>query len=190
MQTSQTSNVTGYAWPKRTLPGIYQQLPNRNSTVVDAVGDTFMSPEEWTEHQQQNLAMLAQLGQSQSPGKSAMEDSLKKRAALVVRIDTTPRGPRAQRVQTWAQDLPVTPRHQEPPSSEPESQEPPETTPDTTAAPASATYTTTKYRQARAQAPTPPSIKPLVTRMAADPTGGDAAVITLLLKLLDKVDAL
>jgi hypothetical protein len=104
--------------------------------VVDAVGDTFMSLEEWTEHQQQNRDMLTQLGQSQSPGKSAMEDSLKKRAAPVVRIDTTPRGPRAQRVQTWAQDLPVTPRHQETPASETESNDSSETTPDTTTAPA------------------------------------------------------
>jgi hypothetical protein len=39
-----------------------------------------------------------------------MEESLKPRSQPVVRIDTTPRGPRAQQLQAWAQPLPMTPQ--------------------------------------------------------------------------------
>jgi hypothetical protein len=53
--------------------------------------------------------MLTKLGQEQSAGKAASEASLKPKSPTVVRIDTTPLGPRAQRIQAWTKILPGTP---------------------------------------------------------------------------------
>jgi hypothetical protein len=53
--------------------------------------------------------MLAQLGQQQSAGKTQMEASLKTRSDPVVRIDTTPQGPRATQIQNWVKVLPTSP---------------------------------------------------------------------------------
>jgi hypothetical protein len=175
---------------RRGRPGCYQQLPIKRNSTVDAVGDTYVSPEDWATQQQQNREMLAQLGQAQSAGKTAMEDALKQRSDPVVRIDTTPRGPRAERVQNWARDLPETPRHQEPPEG------------DTTVAVSAdnnaiaAPVLVLPVRQPQLQK-TPPTIAtppqvplPTVPQKPADPSGGDTAMITLLSKLVDKVEAL
>jgi hypothetical protein len=73
------------------------------------VGDTYVSTTDWKAQHLRNRAMLSQLGQHQSTAKSTMEETLKERQPPVVRIDTTPKGPRAQRVQDWAHNLPQTP---------------------------------------------------------------------------------
>jgi hypothetical protein len=95
---------------RRGQEGYYQELPNAKGTSHDNVADTYVSHQAWIESRQSNRAVLTMLGQDQSPGKAALDSSsLKARSAPVVRIDTTPKGPRATQLQTWATVLPATP---------------------------------------------------------------------------------
>jgi hypothetical protein len=95
---------------RRGQEGYYQELPNARGTANDAVADTFLSQEAWIERRQSNRVMLTQLGQEQSPGKALMDATMKPRGKPQVRIDTTPRGPRAAQLQAWAQVSPATPQ--------------------------------------------------------------------------------
>jgi hypothetical protein len=89
---------------KTGSPGVYQQLPNTKGTVFDAVVDTLTTNAELEEQQQTNRALLEKLGASKV--KKAAEDVAKTRSAPVVRIDTTPKGPRVIQVSGWARQLP------------------------------------------------------------------------------------
>jgi hypothetical protein len=92
---------------KTGSPGVYQQLPNTKGTICDAVADTLTTLEALEEQRQANRALLEKLGASKS--KTAAEEAAKTRSDPVVRIDTTPRGPRATQVSGWARHLPQTP---------------------------------------------------------------------------------
>jgi hypothetical protein len=98
----------------RGRPGYCQQLPNAKGTTADAVSDTFMTTQAWIERRQSNRTMLTQLGQTQSAAKQRLEEQLKPKSAPVVRIDTTPQGPRAQQITAWTKSLPVTPQARRP----------------------------------------------------------------------------
>jgi hypothetical protein len=104
---------------RRGQAGYYQELPNRKGTANDAVADTYLTLEAWVERPRTSRVLLTQLGQAQSPGKAAMDASMKPRSAPVVRIDTTPRGPRAAQLQAWAQVVPTTPQAAPAPTTTP-----------------------------------------------------------------------
>jgi hypothetical protein len=92
---------------RRGQTGVYQQLPNSQGTTCDAVADTRLSTEEWAQQQHANRVMLETV--AASPEKIRLEEQYKPRAPKQVQIDTSSPGPRARKLQTWAQDLPQTP---------------------------------------------------------------------------------
>jgi hypothetical protein len=183
--------------PGKTGPtGVYQQLPNAKGTGFDAVADTLTSIEELETQRQANRANLEQIGASNS--KMASEDAARTRSPPVVRIDTTPRGPRASQISDWSKNLPETPEPrtapaQQGPAVPAQPKAPPQihTLPVTTPRPAAPTPTPA----ARAPLPTPaPPMIPRAQLPASRPvvlpavTQSDPAVVALLAKLVEQVD--
>jgi hypothetical protein len=147
---------------RRGQEGYYQQLPNTKGTINDAVADSFLTPQAWVEMRQSNRIMLTKLGQEQSEGKAKMEESLKTRSQPVVRIDTTPRGPRAQQLQAWAAPMPMPPQPSRPAQSPVNV---PPSTPIQAVPPSPPVVTTVSSPQSAAKV-----IKPIAQATAATPT--------------------
>jgi hypothetical protein len=95
--------IPGKAGP----PGVYQQLPNAKNTCFDAVADTLTSIEDLKAQRQANRANLEKIGASKS--KAASEIAAKPKELPVVRIDSTPRCPRASQISGWSKHLLLTP---------------------------------------------------------------------------------
>jgi hypothetical protein len=73
--------------------GVYQQLPNAKNTCFDAISNALTSIDDLEAQRLANRVNLEKIGASKS--KVTSELAAKPRDPPVVRIDSTPRGPRA-----------------------------------------------------------------------------------------------